>query len=467
MTDGTEPAASRRESPPPVDAAVALTLREYVLARWVLVGVLAALCALHELRPELLGFRLASESSLPLWAVVAVLAALNVVSARATARGRRARVRVAAAHLLVDVVGLSAFLAAAGGAQNPFTILYFVPITLATQLPRGFTWALGAAGLVGFGLLFFVTPNLGLPWSASDPAEAMGHTPEQHARMMQAMHGGHAFADHMTGMWVALAISGAMITFFTHRISSLLARHRSSLARLEKDLAEDRYLASLGALAASAGHELGTPLGTIRLLVDELPELDDRERAATLDVIREELERCKAIVHDMRNPELSASAFEDAARWTLGELVEAVNEELGEARANTPVQVRVAPSAQLAECSQPRFIVVRVVRELVKNSLEACAGRVSTAGVSVSVDVFDDRAKLEVSDDGKGLSADEARDAFRPLHTTKPGGMGLGLYLARAHLRQLGGDLTLTPQPQGGAVALAEFPLMSSLGRRA
>ena len=66
----------------------------------------------------------------------------------------------------------------------------------------------------------------------------------------------------------------------------------SQPASLERVATQARHLAALGGLAAGAAHELGTPLGTIQLLTDELDALSDAERKAAIGCIRSELLRC-------------------------------------------------------------------------------------------------------------------------------------------------------------------------------
>jgi two-component system sensor histidine kinase RegB len=94
----------------------------------------------------------------------------------------------------------------------------------------------------------------------------------------------------------------------------------------------------------------------------------------------------------------------------------------------------------------------QILRELVANGAEACRRCKGSRGVSVRLDVDHDDAIIEVEDDGEGIEPDIAAAVFDPFFTTKPEGqgMGLGLYLARAQLRQLGGNLELVSAPGRG-----------------
>ena len=65
--------------------------------------------------------------------------------------------------------------------------------------------------------------------------------------------------------------------------------------------------------------------------------------------------------------------------------------------------------------------------------------------------------ELVIADDGPGFSPDHPGDA-RPFFTTKPGGLGLGLPLARKILLLHGGDLELEDGAGGGATVRVRLP---------
>jgi C4-dicarboxylate-specific signal transduction histidine kinase len=67
-------------------------------------------------------------------------------------------------------------------------------------------------------------------------------------------------------------------------------------------------------------------------------------------------------------------------------------------------------------------------------------------------------AYVRVADEGPGIAEDLRGRVFEPLGTTKEGGLGLGLPIARALARAMGGDLALDAAP-GGASFLLSLPL--------
>jgi len=94
------------------------------------------------------------------------------------------------------------------------------------------------------------------------------------------------------------------------------------------------------------------------------------------------------------------------------------------------------------------------VINLVQNAMEA-----SPPGELVEIEVEGgDRVRARVRDRGPGIEAELLGKVFEPGVTTKARGSGLGLTIARALLRQHGGDLTLAARPGGGTVATMELP---------
>jgi len=97
---------------------------------------------------------------------------------------------------------------------------------------------------------------------------------------------------------------------------------------------------------------------------------------------------------------------------------------------------------------------------LLKNALDAVAGRVGSV-ILLSCRLVDDHVAIIVEDNGPGLARDDAETAFVPFFTTKPGGSGVGLTLARQIALAHDGRLEHMPRAPNGAV----FRLLLPRGR--
>jgi two-component system sensor histidine kinase RegB len=463
---------------PASSASARITLRNLVISRWVLLALVLA-AALLELTKtathSLDAWIPAIEHPLATFATLLAWAGHNGASIWLLRRGR-ANETISGVHLLVDATALTILLLLAGGSANPFTILYFLPLTLATQVSPRWTWVLAGWSFACFASLFVLAPASEEPAADAieqpqpdehahhhhhEPAPAPASAPEQAEGGDQHGH----FAGHQRGMWIAFGLTGVLMTVFVHRTALAIARQRAELVRLRQEALQDRHLAAIGTLAAGAAHELGTPLGTIKLLVAELPQMSTAERDEALTTIGEQLGRCKLIVSRMASPELRVDAIGiDARAWPLRELGPA----LASLDHDVPVAIQVAPEASERTTRQPFEVVTQLLREFVANAAEACR-RSDTPGAGVSVDICTqaDELCIEVRDSGIGMDPDTLTAAFDPFFSTRPegSGMGLGLYLARAHVRQLGGHIEINSVVGQGTTVRLMLPLATALDR--
>jgi two-component system sensor histidine kinase RegB len=104
----------------------------------------------------------------------------------------------------------------------------------------------------------------------------------------------------------------------------------------------------------------------------------------------------------------------------------------------------------------PVHVVARAVGNLTQNALHASTDAVSVVATSGS----DGLVHLAVIDRGAGMSIEQLNRAGEPFFTTKPAGVGtgLGLFVARSSVEQLGGRLSLVSAPGKGTTATITLP---------
>jgi two-component system sensor histidine kinase RegB len=230
----------------------------------------------------------------------------------------------------------------------------------------------------------------------------------------------------------------------------MLRQREEAMERREK-------LASLATLAAGAAHELGTPLSTIALAAKELEHALERGAAggtaiADAKLIREEVDRCRAILAQM-GAEAGASPGEAMERITVSRLLERA---VASAGRSERIQVYLEEAVAQTELLVPARAVAQALQAVLHNALQASVD----APISVRALSEPHGVRVDVEDRGPGMSPEVLARAGEPFFTTRePGrGMGLGLFLTRSVLEQLGGRFALESAPARGTTARLTLP---------
>ena len=252
-------------------------------------------------------------------------------------------------------------------------------------------------------------------------------------------------------------MTAALLAAFVSRLAAALKHREEELVAARAAVARGERLHALTTLSAGAAHELGTPLGTIALVAREIERVAEEEpRLACVRedaaLVRSEVARCRGILDRMagRTGEPVGEALREV---TWGALVEGVRERLHAADA-----ARVEVEGADVTLHVPLRAMTQVLENLVRNGLDAApegAVRVRAEPATVAGGV-----RLRVTDDGSGMTPELLARAGEPFFTTKDvgRGMGLGLYLARAVVEQLGGSFQLRSEDGTGTEVCMELP---------
>lgn len=219
-----------------------------------------------------------------------------------------------------------------------------------------------------------------------------------------------------------------------------------------------RSLERLSRLSAGLAHEIKNPVGSLRgfaqLIAEEADEGSTQKEYAELmvgelDAITRKVNRLRELVRPTP-PQLQPedpSAIVRRLASLLGPDLSARRLELALELPDDPI-----PGARL-DAERFRDLVVNLLINAIEASPEG--GRIT---VRLDWRRADDMLVLEVEDGGPGIAAEERERALRPFHSTKPGGMGLGLAVAQQAIEDHGGRLEIDGAPSGGALMRARWP---------
>ncbi|WP_462381480.1 ATP-binding protein [Pseudomonas sp. Marseille-QA0892] len=336
-----------------------------------------------------------------------------------------------AAQLACDLIIHSVLLYYTGGAINPFVSYYLVPLTIAAAtLPWLFTVVLSGLALASYTLL--------LIWS--HPFETVIVRRESLL---------------IYGMWLSFALSAALITFFAARMAEELRRQElRRAARSEADL-RDQQLLAVATQAAGAAHELGTPLATMSVLLNELrQEHDDPQLQEDLSVLQEQVKQCKEslqqLVRAAEAERRQAVEFQSVKVWTHAVLQrwhlmrpEVTYRFQCEGEGEAP---RLAPPPDLSQA----------LLNLLNNAADACPD-----DLEIYLGWDEEGTYIRIRDHGSGVPLHIADQIGKPFITTKGSngkGFGLGLFLSQASVTRAGGSVKLYNQQGGGTLTELRLP---------
>jgi signal transduction histidine kinase len=105
--------------------------------------------------------------------------------------------------------------------------------------------------------------------------------------------------------------------------------------------------------------------------------------------------------------------------------------------------------------------LMTILYNLVLNAMEVVSDQPDARRtVAISVDAVADDVVAAVSDRGPGIAPEDLPHVFDPFFTTKPGGMGLGLPIARTLVEGMGGEIRVESRPGDGATFRVRLPLL-------
>ncbi|MEL6977816.1 MAG: ATP-binding protein [Pseudomonadota bacterium] len=254
-----------------------------------------------------------------------------------------------------------------------------------------------------------------------------------------------------------------------------------ALKQAQSSLMQAEKMASLGRLVAGVAHELNNPIsyvnGNVHSIARYLKKLETYFQRVRDGAAREELVslrgelRLDRAVEGLR--ETVDGAIEGAER--VAEIVDSLKRFSADGT-GAPQAFDLAEIARVAaqwvrkgsrpearfQVTAPKAVMVegraghiqQVLMNLLENAADAHAEAGRETAVKIEVVQEGDGARLTVTDDGPGLSAEAEARLFDPFFSTKPvgHGTGLGLSICFKIVQEHGGALTAANRPEGGAV---------------
>ena len=236
-----------------------------------------------------------------------------------------------------------------------------------------------------------------------------------------------------------------------------------SIARFQRDMSQKERLTALGRLSTVIAHEVRNPLMIIKSALHSL-----RQPGAAPEVVREaitdideEVVRLNRIVNEVLD--FARPIQFELSRVDINALC---RESAGAALASGPgsaIAMELDPALATMTTDPGRLRIALV--NLLVNARHAVHG--SNGHVTLSSRASGESVRISVADGGTGIAAHDLAKVFDPYFTTKRGGTGLGLPIAKNIVEGLGGTLTVSSAPGKGTDITIDLPFDAPLARTA
>jgi two-component system sensor histidine kinase RegB len=355
-------------------------------------------------------------------------------------------------HLAWDILIISVLLYFTGGATNPIAWFFLLPLIIAaTVLPQSFTWY----------LVIFASSCYTVLIGHYEPLPEIQPMliPEMMPGKVQALMEHNHLELHTFGMWFGFVFSAGLVAYFVVEMANTLRERDHKLASARELALRSEQLISLGTLAAGAAHEMGTPLGTMAILLKEMEhdcqDCDDADLHGKIKILRDQVDRCKQALSVM-----SASAGQARAESGrkmhvnsyLDEVLTQWRNQRPEATLDLDVQGKEPPPYVIAERTLTHALI-----NILNNAAE-----VSPKYVGFRARWTSQRLTLDISDRGPGIREDLFAVLGKQPVTTKKQGLGVGLFLAHATIERMDGTIEILPMPpESGTCIRIQLPLIA------
>lgn len=376
---------------------------------------------------EVLSFQL---RLVPIIAIIVAMGLFNVATWWRLGQARQVTDIEYLIHLLIDITGLTLIFYFTGGAHNPAITYYLIPIAMAAAtLPWHYAGITAVSALLGCSLLMlFFEPVPELRYPIGDTRLTLD----------------------VVGMWLNFTLCAGIIAFVICRMAGTLRKRDRILYRARESSLRNEQILAVASQAAGTAHELGTPLSTMTMLIEEMrSESTSEAQREDLDLLKSQVATCKRHLR-----ELVASAERrqgdppqrvDAAEW-----LKALLQRWLVMRPDVTYRLDIADPA-------PELMVDPTLDQAVMNLLNNAADA-NACDIAISLGICEGIRVLSIVDRGPGISMEIASRMGESFISGRSRGLGIGLFLTHATLERFGGSVSLYNQPEGGTLTEVRLP---------
>ena len=323
--------------------------------------------------------------------------------------------RSALVFLLIDILQLAVLIYLTGGVVNPFIIFIIIPSVFASS-NLGLRTNLLLVLTTIFIIIFLTFYSKDLPYPLNDHF--------------------HIDIYYFYSIPLALIIALVFLNYFAIIFGSESRLRKEALGKMEEIMAKEHEMLSLGGQAAAAAHSLGTPLSTIKIIVQELKDQlkNQKDVIQDIDLLSSQVERCNQILKKLS---LNPSEEDDFIHEDLS-LKDYIKEIVLSFKETSEKNFilnfdRYNNSKKITKSIE----IVYGLRNFIGN-----ANKFSSKNIFISLESNDEFTKIIIEDDGPGYPMDILSKIGEPylksfsVRDKSKSGLGLGLFIGKTLLEK-------------------------------
>ena len=323
--------------------------------------------------------------------------------------------RSALIFLLIDIFQLTGLIYLTGGIVNPFIIFLLIPSVFASS-NLSFKTNFLIVAITTFVIIFLTFYSKTLPYPLN-----------QHF---------HVDPYYYYSIPVALIIALVFLNYFAIIFGSESRKRKEALNKMEEVMAKEHEMLSLGGQAAAAAHSLGTPLSTIKIIVQELKHQlrNEKDLIQDIELLSSQVERCNEILKRLSLDPNQEDDFIDvnlSIRDYLREIITSFKE-----TSDKEFIFNFDQDSNSKKISKSIEIVYGL-RNFIGNANKFC-----TKKVFITLKSDNENTEVCIEDDGKGYPNDIISKIGEPYlkslgsSSKEKTGLGLGIFIGKTLLEK-------------------------------
>jgi len=330
--------------------------------------------------------------------------------------------------LLFDTLQLGILLFLTGGIVNPFSILILAPvITSASYLPALLTVILSSISIIIIIVLnfYFVPLDLGNQFVLP--------------------------TIYNFGVVTSLIITVIFIAIYAYLFASSSRNISNALSVSKLQILNQKKITEIGSLSAAAAHELGTPLNTIFLILNDLIRdkklNEDKNISKDIKLLKSQAERCRQILKKLsQNPLKLKDKFLEKVK--ISDLVKINFDKFNKNKKLNLSEINEENQFEIIFKDEMMYALGNIIQNAIFHSKKF---------VIVELNYLKKNVIIKILDDGNGFPKDIIDKLGEPYISKNNRGMGLGIFISKNLIENMGGKISFYNNKQNQAVVEISF----------